>query len=310
MKISNSKKQLAKIIHENGGWRDGAKFAAQGGNHGHVGFASVAPVRNGKVWDMTLGFAGKFLADEILPNWHQTILSRDEYFHLYPAPDADGWIEWKGGECPVEKGTLVDVIWGNGTERAGVKALQLGGAGHQFWVADGMTNDIIAYRLHKPEQAKPEFCESVMRSIPEPEVKPTIEQLAADRKQQEADTAKADAEAKLAELVAAGKALGLVLSVAEPELVITDWRDLRVGDVVEVTGSDNPGWVRLKGVESLVTRIGLYEDDVSFRPRNDDGGDWAMSNNTEWRFIRRPPRRHQCLASSPSQRLVCAVSSA
>ena len=85
MKISNSKKQLAKIIHENGGWRDGAEFAAQGGNHGHVGFASVAPVRNGKVWDMTRGFAGKFLADEILPNWHQTILSRDEYFHLYPA---------------------------------------------------------------------------------------------------------------------------------------------------------------------------------------------------------------------------------
>ena len=29
MKISNSKKQLAKIIHENGGWYDGAEFAAQ-----------------------------------------------------------------------------------------------------------------------------------------------------------------------------------------------------------------------------------------------------------------------------------------
>jgi len=132
------------------------------------------------------------------------------------------------------------------------------------------------------------------------ETKPTIEQLAADyrnrkdyadRKQQEADAAKADAEAKLAELVAAGKAHGLVLSVAgvEPEIVITDWRDLRVGDVVEVTGSGNPGWVRLKGVESLVTRIGPCEDDVSFCPRNDDG-DWTMSDNTEWRFIRRPAK--------------------
>lgn len=29
MKISNSKKQLAKIIHENGGWHDGANFSAQ-----------------------------------------------------------------------------------------------------------------------------------------------------------------------------------------------------------------------------------------------------------------------------------------
>ena len=155
MKISNSKKQLARIISENGGWRDGAKFAAQGGNHGHIGFASATPVRNGKVWDMTRGFAGKFLADEILPNWHQTILSREEYFHLYPAP--------------------VKVVVENKTTC-------------HLTVAD----------------------------------KPTIEQLAADyrnrkdyadRKQQEADAAKADADAKLAELVAAGKALGLVLSV-------------------------------------------------------------------------------------------------
>lgn len=27
---------------------------------------------------------------------------------LQPAPDADGWIEWYGGECPVPAGTLVD----------------------------------------------------------------------------------------------------------------------------------------------------------------------------------------------------------
>ena len=92
----------------------------------------------------------------------------------------------------------------------------------------------------KVPDAKPRFCESVMRSIPEPEAKPTIEQLAADyrnskdyanRKQQEADAAKVDAEAKLAELVAAGKALGLMLSIAgvEPELVIT----VQVGDEVE-----------------------------------------------------------------------------
>ena len=99
---------------------------------------------------------------------------------------------------------------------------------------------ISHYRPSKKE-VKPEFCESVMRSIPEPEsidglcakvteenkhqhidAKPTIEQLAADyrnakdyayRKQQEADTAKVNAEAKLTKLVAAGKVLGLVIDV-------------------------------------------------------------------------------------------------
>lgn len=227
MKISNSKKQLAKIIHENGGWRNGAEFASQGRKTGAIGFVRTRPRRCRDVWQTVESALVEVIRPNVLiPNWHQTVLSRDEYFHLYP----------------------------------------------------------------------------VAETAPEPvvEAKPTIEQLAADyrnrkdyadRKQQEADAAKADAEAKLAELVAAGAALGLVLSVAgpEPELVITDWRDLRVGDVVEVTGSDNPGWVRLKGVESLVTRIGPCEDDVSFCPRNDDG-DWTMSDNTEWRFIRRPAK--------------------
>ena len=73
-----------------------------------------------------------------------------------------------------------------------------------------------------------------MRSIPEPEAKPTIEQLAADyrnakvyadRKQQEADAAKADADEKLRVLEIAGEALGLLVTPIttkqEPELVIT-----------------------------------------------------------------------------------------
>lgn len=235
MKISNSKKQLAKIIHENGGWRDGAKFAAQGGNHGHVGFASVAPVRNGKVWDMTRGFAGKFLADEILPNWHQTIISREEYFHLYPAP---------------------------------VKV-----------VAENKTT-----------------CHLTVTD------KPTLEHLAADyrnakdyaeRKQQEADAAKADAEAMLAELVAAGKALGLVLSVTDtgPELVITDWRDLLVGDRIWVGDSGRSrncpeGEYEVAAIDSIDSDqpIGLAW------PGGLAGVTWPQIHKRGWRFIRRPAK--------------------
>jgi hypothetical protein len=63
MKISNSKKQLAKIIHENVArrWFDG--------NNGIVG-----------------GAEGCIHGVNAISNWHQTRLSRDEYFHLYPAP--------------------------------------------------------------------------------------------------------------------------------------------------------------------------------------------------------------------------------
>lgn len=155
MKISNSKKELARIISENGGWRNG-EFAAQDSDGG-VGGYEAKPEWNSRSKYWWREACGEWFMANKIKNHHQTVLSRAEYFHLHPAPDA-----------------------------------------------------------------KPRFCESVMRSIPEPGDKPTIEQLVsayrnakdyADRKQQEADDAKADAEAKLAELVAAGEELGLVIDV-------------------------------------------------------------------------------------------------
>ena len=227
MKISKSKQELARIISDNGGWRELAESAAQCAG-GEISFwHDTATKHPGEDW------RGSYLGsyDDIeftgvkLPNWHQTILSRDEYFHLYPAPDADGWIEWKGGECPVSDNSVVDVKFYNGGIGVGLSPLPCGGAGKECWRSINGRSEVIAYRLHK--QAKPEFCESVMRSIPEPDEQvwtnpPTIEQLAADyrnakdyadRKQQEADAAKADADARLKALEIAGEAIGLVIDV-------------------------------------------------------------------------------------------------
>ena len=133
MKIGKCKKELARIISEHGGWRNG-EFAAQDGD-GSVGGYDVKPEWNslGKYW-WREAWGEWFVANKI-KNHHQTVLSRAEYFHLYPAPGA-----------------------------------------------------------------KPEFCESVMRTIPGPEAKPAIEQLLQDwrdaddyakRKQAEADEAAA-----------------------------------------------------------------------------------------------------------------------
>ena len=158
MKISNSKQELARIISENGGWRDGAEFAWYGNQTKKGWFGISKPRYSPKQKSLQIlrpHLAGSFPCRKP-KNWHQTILSRAEYLHLYPVLDA-----------------------------------------------------------------KPEFCESVMRSIPEPEAKPTIEQLAADyrntkdyadRKQQEAYAAKADVDAALAELIDAGEVIGLRVS--------------------------------------------------------------------------------------------------
>lgn len=282
MKISNSKKQLAKIVHENGGWRDGYDFAAQDGDDYAVWFYDGRPVPGSGRWWKACGRANRGIEGVgKLPNWHQTILSREEYFHLYPAPDAEGWIEWKGGERPVGSGVRVELQY------------RIGDTGATFspeeyrWNHLGLNGDIVAYRLHKPEQAEPAL-------EPVVEVKPTIEQLAADyrnakdyanRKQEEADAAKADAEAKLAELVAAGKALGLVLSVAEPEpeLVITDWLDLLVGDEVALT-SPNGGGVNV-GEVGVIRRIDGGCMSVNFPSQTGHLISRAIAN---WKFIRRP----------------------
>lgn len=312
MKLSKSKLALAKVINENGGWDKGHEWNfSTCDRYGVISFWDDRPVMlNTFLRDWRGEKRLNLVLIKPLPNWHQCVLSREEYYQAYPKADADGWIEWKGGECPVGKGTLVDVKYANGIINFGVSAMtnrsdanHVPGTAVSFtasnWGGDLPLSGIIAYRLHKPD-VKPEFCESVTRSIPEPESKPTIEQLAADyrnqlefanRKQAEADDAKADADAALARLERAGDALGLLIGIAKPEpkLVITDWRKLRVGDVVEITGSDNGCWEEHSGMEMTVENV--YPDDGDDDVQVDllgESGAWSLGGNTTWRFIRRP----------------------
>lgn len=279
MKLSNSKKQLAKIISENGGWFDGANWAIQGRKTMGVGFSKSKPYRKGDGWFVNNEKRlHHFATDSVLPNWHQTALHRDEYFHLYPAPDADGWIEWKSqfyGDMPVPEGTEVDIMV-DGTVYHRYVA--------EVWKHWGTTTK---YRLYKSTVAKPE---------PEATAKPTIEQLAADyraklaiaqKAQEEADSHRCGAEAALKLLELAGAELGLVIGVCETqkqetELNITDWLDLRVGDEVEYLDG---------GVKYKIGMIGYIDkfDENSctgrfFRIKDGLNLGWP----TKWRFIRRP----------------------
>ena len=84
MKISKSKQELARIISENGGWREMAKFSAQDKDGDVYHFATKPTINAGhEAWHHKgcIG-EGEFTA-ETLPNWHQTILSREEYFFLH-----------------------------------------------------------------------------------------------------------------------------------------------------------------------------------------------------------------------------------
>jgi hypothetical protein len=65
------------------------------------------------------------------------------------------WIKWNGGECPVEKGVLVDVRYRDGDEKLGIPAL-VGVPGREateyFWHDEGVGCDIVAYRLSETQK--------------------------------------------------------------------------------------------------------------------------------------------------------------
>lgn len=69
-----------------------------------------------------------------------------------PAIDIpEGFIAWHGGECPVPKGTMIDVIYRDGAKLCNIPALtkldSIREATWAFWDNDGATNDIVAYRV-------------------------------------------------------------------------------------------------------------------------------------------------------------------
>lgn len=60
----------------------------------------------------------------------------------------EGWIEWRGGKCPTDYATELDIKFRTGAIVSGVKA------GGYYWTQTGREYDIIAYRLHKQQEAE------------------------------------------------------------------------------------------------------------------------------------------------------------
>lgn len=159
MKFNETKSQerLINLMLQAGvEWPEGAKFAAQD-RSGFVYGYDEKPRRKWSGWWPDCVINGGMGRHNVLPNWHQTIITREQY------QARDGWITWHGGECPLNKDVLVDVIY-DGIEDCGYA--------DEF---DWMDGYIIAYRIHKPAAAEP--CESVKACIPD---QPTIEQLIAE----------------------------------------------------------------------------------------------------------------------------------
>lgn len=81
------------------------------------------------------------------PRSYTNAVKRDQYEAALAAKN-DGWIEWGGGDCPVDGREMVDVIFGHGGR------MSANIADCWRWSHDGTDSDIISYRLHQPQEAE------------------------------------------------------------------------------------------------------------------------------------------------------------
>lgn len=115
-------------------------------------------------WFLNSSRIGGFSANILASDYATAIISREQYEAALAAKN-DGWIEWGGGECPVPCGTMVDVkhrcgavsenqqAWPKGHKESDVIVNPLSNAGQAFWRHENSVMDIIAYRLHRPQEA-------------------------------------------------------------------------------------------------------------------------------------------------------------
>ena len=164
--------------------------------------------------------------------------------------NAEGWIRHRGWKCPVEAGVKVDYRMRNGSiDDFGRKSETLD------WVHYQEVGDIMAYKLHKPAEqveacSKPElqiklpdnYGEIIGGSIDGPlqwrdriaEIDATTQSLEAER---------ADLVQKLASegFALIGRINELLTDAAQKHEDMSDWRNWKVGDIVECV-SHNERW--------------------------------------------------------------------
>lgn len=121
-----------------GGWPDGAIGAGFLSGEGALYF-----------WDKNNDCPPKWTIDtDIEIEDSDEEVTREQY-EAALAAKKDGWIDWGGGNCPpVSTNTAVDVKFKDGQVQSGYSA------GEYSWEHAWQSSNIIAYRLHKPQEVE------------------------------------------------------------------------------------------------------------------------------------------------------------
>lgn len=150
---------LVKELPKRGGWPEGAEIAVQDADS-QICFSSHGDVYANKCqtdWyggDWGDGDWSNPFIDTIADDRHNSIVTRNQYESALAASKYvvghDGWIQWAGGDCPVDSDAIVEVKcrWHNQHQYNNDRA------GDFYWAHTGSNADIIAYRLQQPTKSE------------------------------------------------------------------------------------------------------------------------------------------------------------
>lgn len=130
---------LVEELPKRGGWPGGV-IKISSTSCGRVFFDGQSP------HGFTLPVASDAWDSHKHPFSYTNAATREQYEAALAAKN-EGWIEWGGGECPVDASEMVDVIFGHGGR------MSTNIADCWRWNHEGTDSDIIAYRLHQPQEA-------------------------------------------------------------------------------------------------------------------------------------------------------------
>ena len=117
--MTKKKRELIEILLDNvkpEDWPEIFPYAAQDKSCSMVYvYANIPYISSiyGDRWECgEFSFNGINIQVELCKFWNKTIVHRDEFMKRWnernPVDDSEGWVQWNGGEMPVEKGTLID----------------------------------------------------------------------------------------------------------------------------------------------------------------------------------------------------------
>lgn len=141
---------LVKELPNRGGWPVNISYIAQDEGSATWGFRYKPERDSDGEWMDTSESGYEMRIDRIgaADDCNTSVVSRKQYESALAASKAvvgrDGWIQWAGGECPVDSDAIVEVKF----RRHNQRQYNNDRAGDFDWACTGRSSDIIAYRLH------------------------------------------------------------------------------------------------------------------------------------------------------------------